>query len=143
MTWPYLIESSIPSPLLFELADGRFHILQSGTLSPFMAGYGYLLVEQEFAEFLQQIEVERIAVEPAVLYSPVTGEEFHSHVRIRVSQFFSANDISDLNLSGLRILTLNDEYYFVSPDLKDALEARSFGYLSFSEGLSEFAAGAD
>lgn len=140
---PYLIKSSIPSPLLFELADGRFHILQNGALPPFMAGYGYLLVEQPFAEFLQQIEVERIIFEPAVLYSPVTGEEFHSHVRIRVSQFFSANNIPDLNLSGLRILTLNDQYYFVSPDLKDALEACSFEYLSFSEGLSEFAAGAD
>ena len=130
MTLPYLMTYSHPSPLLFELADGRFHILQNGALPPFMAGYGYLLVEQAFAEFLQQIEVERIAFEPAVLYSPVTGEEFHSHVRVRVSQFFRANDLPDLNLTGLRMLALNDQYYFASPDLKEALEARSFGYLS-------------
>lgn len=108
-----------------------------------MAGYGYLLVEQAFADFLQKIDVERVTFEPAVLYSPVTGEEFHSHVRIRVSQFFRANDLPNLNLTGLRMLTLNDQYYFASLDLKEALEVRSFGYLSFSEGLSEFTAGVD
>jgi hypothetical protein len=56
-----------------------------------------------------------------------------------VQQFFQDRDLPDVPLSGYRILAFSDQYYFVSPGLKDALEARGFEYLRFSEGLSQFA----
>lgn len=110
--------------------------------APFMAWRGYLLVEKALAIFLQQLEVERVGFRPAILFSPRTGEEFDSHVSIRVSQFFVPNEMLDLDVSGKRLLTLNDQYYFASPELKAMLEASAFQYLEFSEGLSGFAANA-
>lgn len=59
-----------------------------------------------------------------------------------MSQFFRANEILDLVLSGKRLLTLNDQYYFASPELKAVLEVSAFQYLEYSEGLGGFAADA-
>jgi hypothetical protein len=142
MALPFLVSCPQPEPLIFERSDGRFQLLDQQPLSPFMAGRGYLLVEEPLATFLQQIEAQRLTYMPAVLFTPVTGEEFRSHIRIRVSQFFRENELLDLDVSGLRLLTLNDQYYFASAELKAALEAAQFRYLNFSEGLSGFAAGA-
>jgi hypothetical protein len=60
-------------------------------------------------------------------------------VRIRVGQFFSADQLADLALDGMRLLTMDDRDYFVSPDLKNALGASSFKYLRLTEGLHGFA----
>lgn len=116
--------------------------MEQQPISPFMAGRGYLLVETALATFLQQLEVDRVGFRPAILFSPGTGEELGSHVSIRVSQFFRANEILDLDLGGKRLLTLNDQYYFASPELKAVLEVSAFQYLEYSEGLSGFAADA-
>lgn len=116
--------------------------MEQQPLSPFMAGRGYLLVEKALATFLRQHEVERVSFTSAILFSPRTGEEFDSYVSIRVSQFFVPNEMLDLDVSGKRLLTLNDQYYFASPELKAVLEASAFQYLEFSEGLSGFAANA-
>jgi hypothetical protein len=142
MPLPFLVSCSIPAPVLFERGDGRFQLMEQQPPSPFMAGRGYLLVENALASFLQQIKVERVSFVSAVLFSPATGEEFKSHVRIRVSQFFRSNELLDLDVSGNRLLTLNDQYYFASPDLKAELEASPFRYLEFSEGFSGLAASA-
>jgi hypothetical protein len=142
MPLPFLVSCSIPAPVLFERSDGRFQIMDQQPPSPFMAGHGFLLVEKALATFLQEIEVERVSFKPAVLFSPVTGEESSTHVRIRVAQFFRSNELLDLEVNGNRLLTLNDQYYFASPELKAALEASSFQYLEFSEGFSGFAASA-
>jgi hypothetical protein len=142
MALPFLVACSIPAPVLFELRDGRFQLMEQGALSPFMAGRGYLLVEHDLAVFLKQAKVQRVTFEPVVLFTPVTGEEFRSHVRIYVSQFFRENELLDLDVTGRRMLTLNDQYYFASPELKALLAASPFRYLDFSEGLSGFAAGA-
>ncbi|MES2937230.1 MAG: hypothetical protein V4864_06090 [Pseudomonadota bacterium] len=56
-----------------------------------------------------------------------------------VGQSFTENELHDLSLEGPRLLTMNDEYYFASPELKALLEASPFKYLEFSEGLSWFA----
>ena len=48
----------------------------------------------------------------------------------------------DLPLDGLRLLTMNDQYYFVSPELKAKLEVSPFQYLRFTEGLRGFAGSA-
>lgn len=140
MPLPFHITCSLPAPILFERSDGRFQIMEQQPLSPFMAGRGYLLVERALATFLRQHEVERVVFKPAILLSPMTGEQLGSHVSIRVSQFFRVNEMLDFDLSGKRLLTLNDQYYFASPELKAVLKASAFQYLEFSEGLSGFAA---
>lgn len=140
MPFPFYVYCETPAPLLYERGDGSFQIMEQAPLPPFMAGYGYLLVEYTLAEHLQALGVERVAFEPAVLVNPVTKQEHRTHTRIRVRQFFSPDQLSDLCLDGLRMLTLNDQYYFVSPDLKVALAASPFSYLRFRAGLNEFAA---
>jgi len=136
---PFLIECEIPTVRLFELADGRFQLLESGAVGPFIPLHGYLLVEHRFADFLIQEGVERIKCENVVCFDRISGREFSTHVRIRVGQVFSPDQIYDLDLVGPRILTMNDEHYFASPELRDLLATNSFDYLSFSEGLSRFA----
>lgn len=136
---PYLIESRLPVVRLFELDDGRFQHLESGDISPYLPGHGYLLVERALAEFLSEQDVEKIAFEDVVLFDRRSGQEFRTHVRVQVRQYFSSEQINDLDLSGLRLLTMNDQYYFASPELKERLEQSPFSYLCFSQGLEGFA----
>ena len=142
MPLPFLMSCEQPAPTLFELGDGRFQLMEQLPVPRFIAGYGYLLVERRLALRLQELQVERVKFEPAVLFDPVSGEEQYTLTRLRVSQFFRANELIDLSIEGLRLLTLNDQYYFVSPALKVQLEDGAFPYLRFSEGLSEFAGSA-
>ncbi|MDC8757301.1 hypothetical protein [Janthinobacterium fluminis] len=136
---PFFVESNIPSVRLFELSDGRFQLLEVAEIAPFLPGYGYLLVERRLAEFLVEHDVERIVCEDAVLFDRTSGKEFRTHVQVRVRQYFKSEQINDLDIAGLRLLTMNDEYYFISPELKNLLEQAPFEYLSFREGLSGFA----
>jgi len=138
MPLPFLITCQLPAPRLFELADGRFQRIDKTPVSPFMAGYGYLLVEKALAVFLEGLDIERVRFEPAVLWDRGSGEILHTHARLHVGQFFTIDQINDLPLDGLRLLTLGDENYFASSELKSCLEASPFCYLQFSEGLSEF-----
>lgn len=141
MTVPFSISSDVPFARVYELSDGRFQFVESGSSAPFMSGYQFLLVENELGTFLKSLGIERARFEPVVLFNRTTGEELTTHTRIRVGQFFKHDQILDLDLTGLRLLTMNDEYYFVSPELKDILEQSTFKYLRFNEGLNEFAAG--
>jgi len=136
---PFLIESKIHSVRLFELDDGRFQLLEAAPVGPFLSGPGYLLVERNLGEFLVAQGFERIACVDTILFDRPSGTEFHTHVRIRVGQYFTPDQICDLDLTGPRLLTMNDEYHFASPDLRDRLQQASFGYLTFSEGLTGFA----
>lgn len=142
MPLPFYIKCKLPAVRLYELADGRFQLIEQGPLAPFMAGYRYLLVEQPLAAFLSQLGLERVRHEPAVLFNRGTGEEHRTYVRLHVGQFFDERQTHGISLEGPRLLTMNDEYYFASPELKSRLEASQFTYLSFSEGLSEFAGNA-
>ncbi|WP_394780087.1 hypothetical protein [Undibacterium sp.] len=139
MQLAFLIECTISHVSLFELSDGRFQILESGRIGPFLSGPGYLLVENELASFLQGLQLERLIYESAILFERSTGTEYRTHTRIRVGQFFKPDQINDLALSGPRLLTMGDEHYFVSEYLKLLLEDSDFNYLSFSEGLGRFA----
>ena len=136
---PFLIESRISPVRLFELGDGRFQILENAEIGPFLPGHGYLLVERKLSDYLVAHEVEGIVCEHAVLFDNVTSQEIRTHVRIRVRHYFTAGQIRELDLAGPRLLTMNDEYYFASPELKMLLEQGSFNYLSFSPGLEDFA----
>lgn len=104
-----------------------------------MTGYQALLVENELADFLRSLGLDRVKFEPVVLFNRATGEEQSSHTRIHVGQLFREDQILGMELDGPRLLTLNDEYYFASPELKKLLEQSPFSYLSFTEGLSGFA----
>ena len=139
MPLPFLISCSLPAVGLHELSDGRFQLIASGPIAPLMSGFRYLLVEQPLAAFLADQGLERVRQEPVILFNRSTNEELRSHVRLHVGQFFQPSQLLDVPLDGLRLLALNDEFYFVSPELKSLLEASTFHYLRFSEGLSEFA----
>ena len=139
MSLPYYVWCDSPAVGLFELADGRFQTIERGPIAPFMAGPGYLLVEASFAGYLQSLAVERVIYKPVVLFLPDTGEEVRSYNSLKVGQFFQPDEINDLALDGLRILSMGEQYFFVSPGLKELLSHSPFRYLKFSEGLSGFA----
>ena len=136
---PFFIDSRFHNVRLFELNDGRFQLLEAAPVGPFLSGPGYLLVERNLGKFLVEQGVERIACEDAILFDRPSNTEFRTHVRIRVGQYFTSDQIHDLDFTGPRLLTMNDEYYFVSPDLRDRLQQAAFGYLTFSKGLTGFA----
>lgn len=140
MSLPFYVSCELQPARLYELKDGRFQIVVKGPLAPFMPGYHYLLVVHELAEFLKHIDIERVRYEPAVIFSPISGEEYRTHTRIRVGQYFTHDQLRDLPLDGNRLLTMNDQYFFVSPELKARLETGPFPYLRFTEGLRGFAA---
>jgi hypothetical protein len=136
---PYLVASSEDSVPLRELADGRFQMLEQGSISQFASGYKYLLLGRGLAKYVRTLKVPQITFAPAVIFNPTTREEHHSHTRVFVNQTFSPDEIASLNLDGMRIFAMNGEHYFITPSLKFALEANEFSYLQFSEGLSGFA----
>jgi hypothetical protein len=139
MALPFLIDCDVPQPRLYELSDGRFQLIDAMPIGPLLCGYQYLIVERALGNFLAGLALERVRFEDAVLFDRGTGEESRTHVRIRVSQFFKADQLSDLALDGMRLLTMDDRDYFVSPDLRNVLSASSFKYLRFTEGLQGFA----
>ena len=139
MPLPFHVYCDLPSCRLLELRDGRFQRIDRCPLSPFLAGYGYLIVEQPLADFLKSQDLHGVTFKDVVLFERSSGTEIFSHTRLQVSQFFSADQINDLQLDGPRLLRLSDEHYFVSPELKAALEESPFKYLSFSAGLEGFA----
>ena len=136
---PFSLESTIDPVRLFELDDGRFQLLESGAVGPFLPGHGYLIVERRLANFLIEQDVGRIVCEDAILFDRPSGREYRTHVRVRIGQYFTPDQINDLDLNGPRLLTMNDGYYFVSPELRERLKHAQFDYLVFREGLSGFA----
>ncbi len=142
MPLPFLLSCKQPSVRVFELADGRFQLVEHGEVGPVVFGYKHLLVEAQLATFLKGLGLERVQFEPTAFFVRSTGKEWSSHERVRVGQYFTMDQMQDFALDGQRILILNDEYYFVSPSLKQVLERAGFDYLEFTEGLTGFAAGA-
>lgn len=137
MYLPFQLHCTISSPQLYERRDGRFQQLEPGAIGPLISGYRYLLVERSLGLFLQSLEIPRVRYEDAVIFDSENGKEIKTHVRIYVEQFFSSDQLLDLPMDGLRLLTLNDDFYFVSPMLKTCLENASFDFFSFTEGFSE------
>jgi hypothetical protein len=138
---PFCISCSAQGVGLYELADGRFQLIQAGPIAPLMFGRGYFLVEIALAQYLKDLNISRVRYEPAVIWHRGANLEYRTHVRMHVSQLFTSDQLRDLDVSGLRLLTLNDEYLFVSSALKERLHLTSFSYLRFSEGLEGFAGG--
>lgn len=138
--YPYYVETDDIPVGLYQLKDGRFQLIQDGGIGPFMSGHGYLLVEKELAQYLENLRIERATFKDAVIWDRKNDKEHYSHKEIVLSQHFTSEQINDIDLDGDRILTMGNEYIFVSPSLKEKLENSKFSYLKFSEGLGKFAA---
>ena len=139
MTLPFYIYADRPGPRLYELGDGRFQIIEQGELSPFFAGHDYLLVETGLADFLGEINVERVTIRDAIVWDRTRDVEYTGYRRVLINHHFSCDQIQDLNTDGLQMLVMGMQYPFVSPQLKQRLESAHFPYLCFSEGLTGFA----
>ena len=137
---PFSVDCIEPSVPLFCLADGRFQLTKDGPIARFMYGRGYFLVEEVLAEFLLELDVPRITIQPAVIWHRGIDKEFSTHSRLMVDQCFTTSTINELDLTGNQLYSMDDCHLFVSPELKANLERFPFNYLRFSEGLSDFVA---
>lgn len=125
-------------PRLYQLSDGRFQVMEEGDLAPMMVSYEYVLVESELAEYLEALDLPRLEIIDAVIYDPRKKQEIHAYRQLQITQRLFSDMIRDINLDGERFLLMGETYLFVSPLLKQRLEASPFKYLRFTEGLSEF-----
>jgi hypothetical protein len=139
MKLPYHMSCKESHPRLYQLSDGRFQIMEEGDLAPLMVGYEYVLVEFELAEYVQVLDLPGLEVVEAVIYDPRRKQEIRTHKQLRIGLRFSSDMISDINLDGEKFLFMDRSSVFVSPLLKQRLQASPFAYLHFTEGLSEFA----
>ena len=85
---------------LYQLADGRFQIVEEGELAPLMIEFGYVLVEKEFAQYLLDLHLPGIDIVDAVIYEPWQKEEICTHRQLRIDQHFSSDMLryTDRNL---------------------------------------------
>lgn len=104
-----------------------------------MYGPGYYLVEQQLTDFLDGLDIVGFRFEPAIIWHRRINREHSTHTRLIIDRFFVSDSIGKLDLAGNQVYSMNDTYLFVSPELKERLEAIPFNYLRFSKGLSGFA----
>jgi hypothetical protein len=132
-----------PHALLYQLADGRFQIMETGSLAPLMVGYGYgygyVLVEEALGAYLEILDLPRVDIISTVIYEPRQQLEIRTYQQLIMGQRFSPDMINDLDLEGERLLLMGNREVFASDLLKRRLENSPFQYLCFSEGLSSFA----
>jgi hypothetical protein len=137
---PFFVHTDEIAPRLYELSDGRFQIVEKGELTPFMSGYGYVLVRPDLAEFLEQLEIERVTIEDAIVWDRASNTECKTYKRLRLNHHFTSDQIKDINVEGIKLLVMDNELVFASPMLTASLKKSHFTYLKFSEGLDGFAA---
>lgn len=137
---PFYLHTNEIAPRLYELSDGRLQIVEKGELTPFMSGYGYILVRPDLAEFLEQLEIERVTIEDAIVWDRASNTEYRSYKRLRLNHHFTSDQIKDINVEGISLLVMSNEFVFASPMLTANLKKSHFTYLKFSEGLDGFAA---
>lgn len=131
---------SEPHARLYQLADGRFQVVEKGELAPLMSGYNYVLVEEDLAEYLSDLDLPELEIIPAVIYEPWEKQEIRTHRQLVIHQRCSTDEIGEIDFEGERFLLLNQAYVFVSGPLKERLAASPFKYLCFTKGLEGFAA---
>lgn len=122
---------------LYQLKDGRFQPITAGALSSFMIGYDYILVENHIADIFKSIEIERVTYKPATIWSRSTNEEYSNYQEIVVNCHFTPSQINDLNLDGKRLMLMDKQYLFASPELKTILSESDLE-IEFTQGLSQF-----
>jgi len=137
MALPFQVSCERVNPWFYEVGSGRFEQVHGSDIPPFIPGFQFLLVVNELADFLRTLSLEGVRFEDAVLYDPRTGAEARTHTCLRVPGSLGGGDIRNLS-DGYRMVATDDQHYFVSPALKEALMANGFEYLRFSEGFSDF-----
>lgn len=139
MPLPFHVSCRRPSgATFFQLQDGRFQFIRETPLAPFMAGFGYLLVERSFGDHLRGLALERVGILPAVIWNRRTNEHLLTHDSISIGQSFEMDQINDLNTDGPRLLVLGKEYVFASPELRQMLIDSPFDWLTFTKGRTGF-----
>jgi hypothetical protein len=138
MKLPYHMTCRQPHALLYQLADGRFQNMETGSLAPMMVGYGYVLVEEALGAYLEILELPRVDIISTVILEPRQQLEIRTYQQLIIEQRFSPDMINDLDLEGERLLLMGNREVFASDLLKRRLENSPFQYLCFSEGLSNF-----
>lgn len=134
---PYHLDTNNNPVNLYQLDDGRYQMIEQGSISYLIIGYKYVLVSAELFELLKTLNIENISFKEARVWNRKTNEEFE-YQQIIVNQHFMPDQINDINLGGLRFLLMSNQYLFVSPELRAVLEKSKFEF-RFSEGLSHFA----
>jgi hypothetical protein len=120
---------------LFELNDGRFQPTQKGALSRFMVGFKYILVENDIAQYLQSLDIERVTFKPAIIWERNTNKEHSNYQQMCVNHHFDLTMASDLNIEGKQFLLMDNRYLFASPELAAILSTHELG-ASLSEGFN-------
>src|SRR4030095_7037758 len=138
MKLPYHMTCPQSHARLYQLKDHRFQIVEEGGLAPVMIGYEYVLVEEDFAQYLTSLYLPRLEIIDAIIYDPRLKQEIRTYRELRIDQQFSSGMIRDIDLDGERFLLMDRQYLFVSGPLRKRLEASRFKYLRFTEGLTEF-----
>jgi hypothetical protein len=69
---------------------GGSKIMEEGDLAPFMAGFDYVLVESEFAEYIEMLDLPRLGIIDAVIYDPRQKKEYRIHKQLKIDQHFSS-----------------------------------------------------
>ena len=141
MLLPYQVSCAKSHPRLYRLSDGRFQVVEPGCLAPLMIGHQYVLVETEFAEYIETLDLPGVNVRSAVVYEPRFEQEFLDYKELNIESQFSFDAVHDIDWSGERLRLLDGEHLFATPLLKHRLCASSFTFLRFTEGFSEFAGG--
>jgi hypothetical protein len=106
-----------------------------------MIGYEYVLVEENFADYLSALDLPRLEIIDALIYDPLQKQEIRTHRQLQIGQQFPSDMIRDVDIDGERLMVMDGRYVFVSPLLKERLESSPFNYLRFTERLSGFAGG--
>ncbi len=135
--YPYYVETDSTVDL-FQLSDGRFQMTKQGQLGPLLVGHKYVLVEKSLVETFESIGVEGACFSPVVIFNRKLNSEVLGYYELTTEGCFSSEEIDGLDLSGLKILVMDDRYLFVSPKLKEKIEKTSMK-LIFSCGFGKFA----
>jgi hypothetical protein len=134
MALPFHVFCNARNPRLYPIGQHQFHQLDRGVVGPFVAGRGYLLVENSLAQVLMTIGITGVRLEPAVLYDPRTGTEHRTHTAVVVEHSLREDEIQNLASEGPHLF-LWEGVYLVSPALREVLEREGFSYLKFSSGF--------
>ena len=122
---------------LYQLNDGRYQLTTDEPVEPIMVGQKYILLQNKVAEVVQNLEVERVSFEPATIWNRKTDTEYPDYQKMSVHRHFTAAEINDIDLDGKQFLVMDNQYVFVTPELKNALETTRLN-LKFNKGFSNF-----
>jgi len=122
---------------LYKLDDGRYQPIKRGPIEPIMIGHKYVLVKEDIAEYFRSLDIERVTYEPAIIWDRSTDTEHKDFVRLLINRHFDTGQIDDIDISGKQFLLMDNNYVFVTPQLKSELEQSEYGF-KFSEGMTNF-----